>query len=570
MMSRAVATRTVNDNSGHSSTWTYNWGTPSSGILVNTVTDPLNNDTIHTFAALDSNGICGFYETRTQDYQGTWGGSRQLLKQVDTTYASSMFTVATTGAPVVGNVVPASINTTIYPSGKVSLVTKTYDAGLGTNAPIFGNVVSEKVYDWGQGSAGALLRETVTTYVWQNDARYLTANLIDLPASVVTKDGNGNRVAETDYTYDEPQYLTATNITRQHVAAPNPVRGNLTTVGRWLNTSNSFISSHINWFDTGEVYQQIDPLGNTTTHSYGAFYAGAYSTKTQDALGYAVSGTYDFNTGLLTSFTNANASTHASGNTPGDSAHTTKYAYDFMSRMISATLPADPSGNQPQTTFNYPDVTTMERLHKITATLTDDAFTYSDGLGRTIRAKHVLPGGSAALVDTTYDGLDRVASVTNPYFYTSELTYGVTQSRYDALGRATQTIKQDGSISAASYSDNCTITTDEAGKQRRACTDALGRLTGVWEDPAGLNYETGYQYDVLGNLLRVDQKGSASTDSSQWRTRLFTYDSLSRLLTASNPESGTITYFYDANGNLLQKAMAAPNQSVPTNTHTIS
>jgi YD repeat-containing protein len=42
---------------------------------------------------------------------------------------------------------------------------------------------------------------------------------------------------------------------------------------------------------------------------------------------------------------------------------------------------------------------------------------------------------------------------------------------------------------------------------------------------------------------------------------LFTYDSLSRLLTAYNPESGTISYGYDAVGNLLQKTSPAPNQT---------
>jgi YD repeat-containing protein len=68
-----------------------------------------------------------------------------------------------------------------------------------------------------------------------------------------------------------------------------------------------------------------------------------------------------------------------------------------------------------------------------------------------------------------------------------------------------------------------------------------------------------YAYDALGNLLRVDQKGSAPSDSTQWRTRTFTYDSLSRLLTANNPESGTISYTYDGDGNLLMK-ISPPNQ----------
>src|SRR6185437_16216740 len=66
-----------------------------------------------------------------------------------------------------------------------------------------------------------------------------------------------------------------------------------------------------------------------------------------------------------------------------------------------------------------------------------------------------------------------------------------------------------------------------------------------------------------------DQKGSSPNDSTQWRTRTFTYDSLSRLLTANNPESGTITYSYDADGNLLQKTSPAPNQT-GTATQTVS
>ncbi len=40
------------------------------------------------------------------------------------------------------------------------------------------------------------------------------------------------------------------------------------------------------------------------------------------------------------------------------------------------------------------------------------------------------------------------------------------------------------------------------------------------------------------------------------RNRSFTYDSLGRLLTAVNPESGTTNYAYDNNGNLTTKTDA--------------
>ena len=526
-VSRAVSSRTVNDNNGNSSTWTYHWMTQqttgSSGAVTsytNVVTDPLGNDAVHVFTNLGS----AYYETSTLYYQGS-SGSGQLLKRVDTAYQVDC--VSGIAAPNVCSAatpptydLPISIQTTVYPSGEVSKVTKSYDtAGLG-------KVVAEKDYDWGQGTPGALLRETDTTYEWQANSAYLNANLLDLPASVVVKDGNGNRVAETDYTYDESAYLTASNITTQHGAAPNTVRGNLTTVSKWLNTSTSPVVSHTNWYDTGEVYQQIDPLGNTTTHSYDPAYVGGYSTRTCNALSQCVSGTYDFTTGLLTSFTDANGSYAASGNTPGDPAHTSNYSYDFLSRLTSAQLPPDPAGNNPQTTFSYSAAgtfpMTVQRQKTITTSLTDTLTTYLDGLGRPYQTQHATPNGNAT-VQTTYDGLDHAVSVTNPYFSTSDPTYGVIQTQYDALGRVTQVTKQDGSVSSMAYdtvpiqavAGDCTRTTDEAGKQRLTCADGLGRLTEVHEP--GDNF-SGTQaqgsFSVGGNLQTYTIPGTNATTAT--------------------------------------------------------
>jgi YD repeat-containing protein len=93
-------------------------------------------------------------------------------------------------------------------------------------------------------------------------------------------------------------------------------------------------------------------------------------------------------------------------------------------------------------------------------------------------------------------------------------------------------------------------------------------MTGVWEDPLGLNYETDYAYDGFGNLTGVTQKGG-STSSSTWRTRTFTYDGMSRLTQSVNPESGTINYFYTTPKGVLcsgtadalcYKTAPSPNQ----------
>jgi RHS repeat-associated protein len=60
-----------------------------------------------------------------------------------------------------------------------------------------------------------------------------------------------------------------------------------------------------------------------------------------------------------------------------------------------------------------------------------------------------------------------------------------------------------------------------------------------------------------------------SAVGSRQAVRNFTYDSLGRLLTATNPESGTISYTYDADSELLMKTSPAPNQT-GTATQTVS
>ena len=101
---------------------------------------------------------------------------------------------------------------------------------------------------------------------------------------------------------------------------------------------------------------------------------------------------------------------------------------------------------------------------------------------------------------------------------------------------------------AAAYVRDQTTVTDTALKKVDRFEDGLGRLWRVVEDPAGLNYATQYQYDPLGNLTSVSQ-GS--------QTRTFLYSSVSRLLSATNPESGLVApYLYDANGNLTSRSDA--------------
>jgi RHS repeat-associated protein len=186
-----------------------------------------------------------------------------------------------------------------------------------------------------------------------------------------------------------------------------------------------------------------------------------------------------------------------------------------------------------------------------------------------------LTGGSYP--STTYDS--GTLTVTAGSFQASASYSQSQNSSSSAMAQAiTNALNASGSPVTASVSGatismtaktvgtatNYTVT----GSSTRSFTASSTTLSGG-TNPGGLAspYVTGYTYDTLGNLVQVNQAGDGSQAA---RVRTFTYDSLSRLLTATNPETGKITYQYDANGNTLQKISPAPNQLQSTVTQTIS
>ena len=156
-------------------------------------------------------------------------------------------------------------------------------------------------------------------------------------------------------------------------------------------------------------------------------------------------------------------------------------------------------------------------------------------------------------------------TTSNPYKATA--TTGWSRTRQDRLGRVVEVAAFGGATrpsaratptlgkTTTAYDAEYTTVTDADQKKRRSQLDGLGRLVRVDEPDSNGNLglpgspvqATSYSYDALGNLIRVIQ-GS--------QTRSFAYDSLSRLTSATNPESGTTSYSYDKNGNLTGKTDA--------------
>jgi YD repeat-containing protein len=170
---------------------------------------------------------------------------------------------------------------------------------------------------------------------------------------------------------------------------------------------------------------------------------------------------------------------------------------------------------------------------------------------------------SQATVTRTYDALGRLHSVSNPDRAGSG---ALTTTSYDELDRVTDVQSPDGSHIRTCYTDNTALSQDPASVWGKSTTDALGRLTQVVEDASGTcqstthggtDVTTTYVYDGRNNLKTVTQGG--------W-DRAFTYDELSRLKSATSPETGlstaegdpqnqngTISYEYDPQGNLSKR-----------------
>lgn len=476
-----------------------------------------------------------------------------------------------------------------------------------------GNVLEVREYDWvnygsvphngeqvsGLPSSGLTLkRKTVNTYYNQAaDAESTTANsnsyndlsspkLKNVIESTEIRDGSDIVKARTEFYYDDPNN-----------------KGNLIETRTWDNTkygvsvpltpgtNGNSVSTTTTYNSYGAPLLVTDAKGNQTHFTYGdvsgpnGTVPGPYPTQTETAYGTSVERTstavYDFYTGRVTTATDA------------DNGVSTVNEYDALGRPTKIrTAAGTPLESWVRTEYN--DTERRVIVRSDLATVGDGkkvAIQYYDELGR-IRLTRTLENATQDPTDETQgvkvqtrythdDGLHPETSngtyslTSNPYraatssAASAEETMGWTVG-YSTKTGLTSTVKTfSGAGLPAPWGTNSTTTgtvtteqdaaattiTDQAGRLRRVINNALGQLVRTDEPNASNqlgsvsspNQPTSFIYDILGNLVRVNQ-GDQMRD--------FTYSSLSRLTAAANPESGTVSYQYDNNGNLTQRTDA--------------
>lgn len=438
---------------------------------------------------------------------------------------------------------------------------------------ISNRLLETREYDWGTGSPGSLLRKTTNTYL--NTTPYLTAGIRDRVTQTIVRDGAGNIVSRTDIAYDGSTPACVTGATRHddtNYGCSYITRGNPTSITTWTDaaTPSGPITTTYTYDTLGNVLSVTDGGSHTTNLSYADNYSDGVNrstyayvtevTKPSPFNSQKIQTKYYYHIGVVHSVTDENSRVTSFSYLDGSGSP------DKFNRLRKTTFP-----DGGETTIDYNDsARTVTATQKRTST---ESLTFTELYNQLAQlTQRQLPGGRK--VDITYDALGRQWKVSNPYVTPGEATSGVVETQFDALGRPSKTIPQEGSAFAqVEYAGNSVRATDESGKQTISQADGIGRVTRVCEvtggntrSPSescgmtgfggGTGYLTTLQYSVASGIPQAQITQGA-------QTRIQKYNGLGQMTSARVIEIHTsteVTYAYDNDGN--QTSITDPRGTV--------
>ncbi len=345
---------------------------------------------------------------------------------------------------------------------------------------------------------GPLRRHTQTVYHNFLGATPST-HIVNEPDTITVYDGSGNQVKQTTFTYTE---TVSSSGAQTGLVPPPALRGNVSTITRWLNTGGSSPVTSYTYFDTGQVATMTDACDNTacsdmsgTNHATSYLYTDNFASGTGTPPGqtkaYLTQTTYPQTNGVnhIEKFTWGY--NDGQKRTSVDQNNLT-VSYQYNDPLIRPTQINYPDTGQAPISYND-SLRTVTTSRTINATQTATTVKVADGLGHIKQTQLTTDPQGTVYTDTTYDGFGRVRTVSNPYRLGTDptTTSGTTTYLYDALGRKVTEVPPGGTTWAnnisTQYSGNCTVVTDPSLRARKSCADSLGRLIEVDEPSAPLS-----------------------------------------------------------------------------------
>ena len=220
---------------------------------------------------------------------------------------------------------------------------------------------------------------------------------------------------------------------------------------------------------------------------------------------------------------------------------TTEYKFDGFGQNYGGT---SPDGNHSVTHLfwnkNHSDAPAQAVYYAWTESSgSPPALTFYDKLGRERRQAVTGFDGRLIYTDTEYNSKGQVYRTSEPYFK------GETQLRttyeYDGMGRVTKYNLPDGSAIKTAYNGLTTTVTNPLNQIEEKTIDAQGRLN-VSKDNS--NGTVTYTYNANGNVTKV--QGPRTTIYMQ-------YDAMGNLTKMKDPDMGDIEYGYNIFGETLYR-----------------
>lgn len=592
----------ITDGRGKTTTFTYD----GDGNML-TRTDPLNHTWTYTYDA----GGNMLSETNPLNQTTTWtyNSAGNMLTETNALNEVTSWTYDNSGR-VTSETDPLG-NTETYTraslTGDIKTITDRNGAVTEFTYDKFGNllVVEDGAgfsVSWVYNSLGQIVARSdqdqqITTYAYDANGRMVS--MTD-PLSNVTSwsyDDNGRLASETDplnntwtytydaagrlasetdpmhrttsYSYDDAGHLTSKTMPNGGIYSyAYDANGNLISETGPMNRTTTYA-----YDDANRLVSKTDPLNNAWTYSYDAagrlvsmtdpnnhtttmsYDAAGRRTAITDALSGVVQFTYDA-AGNVISRTNPNSQTtsftyDALGNvlTETDPLNNTwTYTYDALSNVQSSIDPRNVQVNYGYNargdltsitypgggiTFGFDNAGRRTSMTDATGTTT---WTYDAASQITSVA---APNGT---VSYTYNAAGQRSSMTLPGSRT--VSYG-----YDATGLLASIADwQNRAIGVAhNAAGERTAITRPNGVSTSVTYDGAGRTASVvHSDANGTLQSYGYAYDGAGN------RSAVTTGAG---TEAYTYDALNRLTNITYPNSDTVAFTYDANGNRLTYAL---------------